>query len=180
MPSSKESGPQPASDLISATRQHAEVPGASWETLRGLTDGAQKQRQSANVRLAALALLLILTFSFLGWLMHVHLPALVDFGEHVNKAVSTFMANAPKPSPPKQRSDGLSARSTHKKHQSSRARSYPDRTEKTSDDDAYDPLFHAFGAMAIVDGRQIPLVPHNRIIIVDLANGTWKVGSESE
>jgi hypothetical protein len=179
MPSSKESGSQPGTDPLSDSRKDAEVPGASWETLRGLTDGAQKQRRSTNVRIVAFALLLILTFSFLGWLLHIHLPALVDFGEHVNKAVSTFMANAPKPSPPKQRSDGLSARSTHKKHQSSRVRSYPDRAETTSDD-AYEPLFHPFGAMAIIDGRRIPLVPHNRIIIVDLVNGTWKVGSESE
>jgi hypothetical protein len=177
MPSTKESGPQPVTDPISASRKDAEVPGKDWETLRGLTHGAQKQRQSVNVRTAAVALLLILTVSFLGWVLHDHLPALVDFAERVNKGVSTFMANDPKPSPAKQRADDLSAPSTHKKHQAFRARvPDPDRTP----DETYDPLTHPFMATAVVDGRRILLVPNNRVIVVDVASGTWKMASESE
>jgi hypothetical protein len=183
MPSVKESETKQATDPVTAAP--AKIPdklGEEWDSLRGLTNLVQRQRRSANVLTAIFALLLILTFAFVGWVLHDHLPALVDFGKQVSEEVSTFVANQPKPSTATHDANDLSARSAHKKHRSFPARvAYPDRADDSDDsDEAYDPLSHPFTATAIVDGRRVPLVPNNRIVVVDVANGTWTMGLEPE
>lgn len=181
MPSAKEAETKQATDRVSAgPAKMPDKPGADWDSLRGLTKSVQQQRRSANVRTAVFALLLVLTFAFLGWVLHDHLPALVDFGEQVRGAVSTLIADQPKPSTATHDASDLSVGSAHKKHRFSPARvTYPDRVDDSSDE-AYDPLSHPFVATAIVDGRRVPLVPNNRIVVVDVASGTWKLRSESE
>lgn len=181
MPRAKESEPKQAADLVSAApAKIPDKPGAEWDSLRGLTNSVQQRRRPANIRTAAFALLLILTLAFVGWVLHDHLPALVDFGAQVSDAVSTFMASHPQPSTATHGANELSVRSALKKHRSFRARvASPDRGDD-SPDEAYDPRTHPFVATAIVDGRRVPLVSNNSIVVVDVANGTWKAMSDPE
>src|SRR6185437_8135163 len=97
-------------------------PGVTWDNLRGLTKGVQKQHRAANVRTALLALLLVLTFAFLASVLHDHLPALVNFGREVGDTVAKFTSQAPKPSEAARSTAARDQRSAHMKPRSNHAK----------------------------------------------------------
>jgi len=61
-----------------------------------------------------------------------------------------------------------------------RSRSSDDRVPDSQPAQAYDPAFHPFSATAVIGDRHVSLVSNNNIIVLDVADGTWKYGSELE
>jgi hypothetical protein len=153
-----------------------EKSGETWDSLRGLTKGAQKQRRAGNIRTALLALLLILTFAFMGWVLHDHLPALVSFGKEVGNTVAEFTSQTPKPSEPARSIAVQDQRRAQKKPHSKRAKV---RSTDSRLDAAYDPPLHPFYATALIDGRRVFLTSNDTVIVLDIASGRWTTESES-
>jgi len=150
--------------------------GENWDSLRGLATGVQKKHQAANVRTALLALLIILTFAFLGWVLHDHLPGLVDFGKEVGNTVAKFASQAPKPSGPARSAAIRNQRSANMKARSNRAKF---RHAESGFDASYDPMLHPFYATALVGGRRVYLTSNDTVIVLDIASGQWSIESES-
>lgn len=145
--------------------------GENWDSLRGLAIGVQKQHRAVIVRTVFLALLILTTLIFVGWVLHEHIPALVSFGKEVGETVAKFSANVPKPSEP--------ARSTSVQDQRTRKKSLPNhlrvRQAVVRSDPAYDLLNRPFYATAIIGGRRVFLASNDGTIVLDIASGRWTI-----
>jgi hypothetical protein len=166
----------PAAGPADPTKEPTKAPGENWESLRGLTAGVQKQHRAATVRTTLLALLLILTFAFVGWALHDHLPAVVNFGKQVGDTVSKLASNAPSPSKPKRRTAAQDQRSARNKPSSNHAKR---QLLVSAPQEAYDPLLHPFYATALINGRRVFLTSNNTVIVLDIASGRWTIESSS-
>jgi hypothetical protein len=166
----------PAAAFADPAKKPAKAAEENWDSLRGLTTGVQKQHRAANVRTAVFALLLILTFAFLGWVLHDHFPALVNFGKEVGDTVAKFASEVPKPSEPARSTGVQDQRSAHKKPHSNHAEI---RHADSGGDEAQDPLLHPFYATALIDGRRVFLTSNDAVIVLDIASGRWTIESES-
>ena len=164
-----------ATDAADPTIKPAKA-GENWDSLRGLATGVQKKRQAANVRTALLALLIILTFAFLGWVLHDHLPGLVDFGKQVGNTVAKFASQAPKPSEPAR---SAAIRNQRSAHMTLRTHHAEVRHAESRPDAAYDPLLHPFYATALIGGRSVYLTSNDTVIVLDIASGQWSMESGS-
>jgi hypothetical protein len=170
--STKESA---ATDSADPTLKPAKA-GENWDSLRGLANGVQKQHRASNVRTALLALLLILTFAFVGSVLHDHLPGLVDFGKQVGNRVAEFSSQAPKPSEPARSTAVRDQRNANMKARSNRVKV---RHAESGPSAAYDPLLQPFYATALIDGRRVFLTSNDAVIVLDIATGRWAIESES-
>lgn len=150
-------------------------PGTNWDSLRGLTSNAYQPQRSTKLRTAVLATLLVVALGFLGLVLHNHMPTLVSFGEELSETVHRLASGTPTPSTATHEATVQDVRSPRSKHGSSHAR-VPD----AQPDQAYDSAFHPFYATAVVGGRRVSLVSNNSVILLDVASGTWKLGSEAE
>jgi hypothetical protein len=150
-------------------------PGTNWDSLRGLTSNAYQPQRASRLRTALLATLLVVALGSLGLLLHNHMPALVSFGEELSETVHRLASGTPTPSAATHETTVQDVRGPRSKHASSHAR-VPD----FQPDQAYDSAFHPFYATAVVGGRRVSLVSNNSVILVDVASGTWKLGSEAE
>jgi hypothetical protein len=150
--------------------------GENWDNLRKLTTGVQKQHRASNVRTGLVALLLILTFAFVAWALHAHLPGLVDFGKEVGDTVAKFTSSIPKPS----RSERSNTFHNERRAQKKAHPNYPKVGHANSAPDAvYDPLLHPFYATALIDGRRVFLPSNDTVVVLDVASGRWTIQSES-
>lgn len=149
--------------------------GTNWESLRGLTKNAYHVRRSTRLRTALLAVLLMVGLGSLGLVLHNHMPVLVSFGEEVSETVHQLVSESPTPSTAERGTALPDLRGARKQARSSRA-----TVADSQPDQAYDPAFHPFYATAIVGGRRVALVSNHSIVVLDMDNGTWKFGAESE
>lgn len=150
-----------------------EKTGESWDNLRRLTKSVQKQHRAANARTALFALLLIVTLMFIGWLLHEHLPALVNFGKEVGDTVTKLASNVPKASEPARPNAVQDQRSAHKKPHSNHNK------VRHADSGSYDPLLHPFYATALIEGRRVFLTSNDTVIVLDIASGRWSIEAET-
>jgi hypothetical protein len=164
-----------ATDSADPTIKPAKAAG-NWDSLRGLATGVQKKHRAASFRTALLALLLILTCAFLGWILHDHLPSLVNFGKEVGDTVAKFASDPSKPSKAARSTAARDQRSAHMKPRSNRANV---RHAESRPDATYDPLLRPFYATALIGGRRVFLTSNDTVIVLDIASGQWSIESES-
>jgi len=162
---------------LDPAKKPANAAGENWDSLRGLTAGVQRQHRAASVRTALFAALLILTFALSGWVLHDHLPALVNFGKEARDTVARLASSPPKPSEPTHSTALQDQRSAHKNPHSNRDKV---RYANSGPNAANDPLLHPFYATVLIDGRRVFLTSNDEVVVLDIASGRWKIESEPQ
>lgn len=150
--------------------------GTSWDSLRGITGKAYEQHRSTRVRTALWSVLLIVGLASLGLVLHNYMPALVSFGEELSDTVQQLASRSPTPSSAARETAVPDLRGARKQVRPSRTRV----AESQAEDQPYELGFRPFYATALVGGRRVSLVSNNSVVVLDMANGTWKFGSELE
>jgi hypothetical protein len=149
--------------------------GTNWESLRGLTENAYQPRKSTRLRTALLALLLSVVLGSVGLVLHNQMPALVSFGEELSETVQQLASRSPTPSTAARGTALPDLRGVHKPNRPSRM-----RVAESQADQLDDFAFRPFYATAVVGGHRVSLVSNNSVVVLDMANGTWRFGSELE
>jgi len=145
------------------------------EMLRGITQNAYQVRRLPNLRMPLLILLLIAALCWVGLVLHNHMPALVSLGQELTQKVYQLTSASPTPSavrPAPARAD-LRVRPA-------RRHFIPGRVSVLESQQAYDPASHPFYATAVIGERRISLMPNDRIVVLDVAAGTWNFASKVE
>lgn len=149
--------------------------GTEWESLRGLTKNAYQPRRSTRFRTALLAVLLMVALGSLGLVLHNYMPSLVSFGEELSETVHQLASGTPTASTAARGTALPDLRDAHKVNRSPRV-----RVAESQANQPYDLGFRPFYATAVVGGRRVSLVSNNSVVVLDMADGTWKFGSELE
>jgi hypothetical protein len=149
--------------------------GTNWDNLRGLTKAAYQPHSSTRLHTALLAILFIVALGSLGLVLHNHMPVLVSFGEQLSETFDRLASRAPAPSTASHETPLPDFRSTRGKHRAAHA-----PVPNSQSEQAYDPAFHPFYATAVIGGRHVSLMSNNSIVVLDVAKGMWKFGSELE
>ena len=149
--------------------------GTNWDDLRGLTKAAYQPKPSTRLRTALLAVLLIVALGSVGLVLHNHMPALVSFSEQLSETFDRLASRSPTPSTAAHEVALPDLRSARGKRRASHT-----PVQNSQPEQAYDPAFHPFYATVVIGGRHVPLMSNNSIVVLDMANGTWKLDSELE
>jgi hypothetical protein len=179
-PGKSETGKNDLTAASSAPAKTSGELGQDWDTLRGLTKNTYQKSRPPRALAVLLVLSLVVALAAGAWLLYGHWSAVSGFADKVGEAIYTFITNPPKPSPPAPDTDTSALPSRHVKPRLSRSRVSDAEIPKSQPDELSDLLPRPFIATALVGGRKLYLVSKNRMVILDVASGTWKIASEVE